>query len=402
MKACFFIPSFYGLVTFSMAFLLYLLNFSGFDAPSIETLLLCAFATLSFVIATVLWQPSFQRLVAKGAYQTRAGPAGETRGFLVALALQFVGLLGIFLYARGLASYFGSWLQLGLLMLTASHEVRWAAEEVQSVGTQLGYIGWVAIWLWAYREATYRATWTERLLAMVQFSANLIYVDRTRPIWILFGVSLVFLYLRQNRFSVGAIIRASSIATAATLGIFIFVGLWVGKISVEGESSFGDRSAALLMPLNDYATGGFAYLNRIVLDEAPELRPARSLYPLFVVASRVGATDPPPPQVNEFLLVPVETNVGTFIEPAYRDAGLLFAFLVVAAHAFGFNWLARRLLERPQFMHIVAWTALCFCNLFAFFTPKFNNVPTWLFVGLAALATLRNRSDSHASMATGS
>jgi len=85
------------------------------------------------------------------------------------------------------------------------------------------------------------------------------------------------------------------------------------------------------------------------------------------------------------------TNVGTFLEPLYRDGGVPLVFVGIFLHTFGFGWLGTWLLRFPSAVTLAGWSTLCFCNAMAFFTPKFNNSPTWLFLALAGVVAIRAR-----------
>jgi hypothetical protein len=390
MQALILNPNAYGLVSFVTALVMYQMNLIGYEVPSPETLSLCWAAVLSFAASMLFWHPSFMQ-IGESMNQGQWLKAIVRRPVSVRtiLACHALGAAGIIAYATSLASYFGSWSELGLRMLTASYEVRWAAEEVATAGTQLSYFGWLAIWCTTIRNRSFARNRALTFLSIIQFGLNLIYVARTAPLWILFGVVTIAAVTRYSRLTVSGVVRVAVISTAIGLSAFVLLGMWVGKIDLA-SNAWEDRPALAmaLEPVYFYGTSGFAYLNRMLLDEEPEWSFARSGYPAAMLAYRMGLAEQPPAQVNEFLHVPMETNVGTFLEPLYRDGGvaLVIGGLVLLPFLSGF--LAIWLLRRANHFGLIGWSTICFCSFMGFFTPKFNNTPTWLFLGIGVLATV--------------
>lgn len=386
MKALLLMPSTYGFATYFSALLLYQVNLLDYDPPSAEILMLSWMATIGFLVASVLWVPAYSRIAPSLSSALADKRRGGVPNAKVGWLLHAIGFAGIALYLQAMASAFGSVAELLFVFFSSSYEIRWAAEDVQSVGTQLTYFGWLAIWLWVCQEASGKKDWIGRVLSVLQFALNLIYIDRTRPIWILFVAALLLILFHFEKLKTAVLIRRLVAGVVGLVITFALLGVWIGKINVSETSSSFEVVAAILEPVYYYATSGFAYLNRIVLDEGMSGIPERSLYPLFMVLHRLGWVAPPPSQINDFISVPVETNVGTFLEPLYRDGGAALSVVGILVHTIGFNWAAYRFLRSRIFFTDVAWATLVFCSFIAFFTPKFNNFPTWLFVGIALLS----------------
>jgi len=370
------IPSFYGFALFGAAYMLYPFGSGMYEDPVPELHIICALVVLTFGLATAWFFLRYRERA-----QALCTAHGETKGpsWLLTTVLHVIGLVGILEYVRSLVAHFGSAADVALRLISSSVDVRTA--EVTSIGTQASYLGWIAIWIGLFTEQRGWKRWFLVTMAILQFAANLLYIDRTRPMWIMFVCGLLLAVKHLNRLNDKRI----AAATCATLGLFLtlFVGIgaWVGKIDV---SSDGIRASA--DPVYFYTTSGFAYLNRILVTEEPDGTLARSLYPFWNGAARIGVVDPPPPQVNEFLSTPRPTNVGTFLEPMYRDGGILLVAVGVWAHSFGFNWIGLALLRRRTAMCLCGWAVLCFVDAIAFFTPKYTNTPTWIVVGAASVS----------------
>jgi len=378
-------PSAFGAVTFGAALILYQVNLVGYDEAAPETLLYCWTAFGFFSVSALMLHSAY---IAAGrslgsAVRLRRVRQGVGSALPIVL-LHLIGAFGVLSYARNLANHFGSWAELGLRMWISSYEVRWAAEEVSSLGTQVSYFGWVAIWLTAYRECRGGSSGWLRLAMVGQLLLNLVYVDRTRPLWIIFGVVTIVAAMRYSTTSGKRLFGSILFFGFAAVSTFILLGGWIGKIDLYGSGDSGSRRvAALLEPVYFYGTSGFAYFNHIVLYETPDGSMGRTTYPLATALARIDVTEAPPSQVNQFIQVPMDTNVGTFLEPFYRDGGVIFGVIGMLLHSVGFGLLGLLFVRRGTPLALIGWSALCFCNFFAFFTPKFNNTPTWLFVGVA-------------------
>ena len=372
------IPSFYGATLFATAFALYAGNSGEYEQGSPEVYLVCLVVVLAFTLATARSLPRFARCETQLSLQPTGG--GHYAWTLIAV-LHLIGLWGIYQYFNSLAGYFGSPLEVVLRLMSNSGEIRIAAPEVTSVGIQISYAGWIAIWLTAIKNPTASGKWILIGMSIIQLAANLLFVDRTRPIWILFVAALLFGLKHFSLLRTRLLLVIMTCVGVGFISLFVLIGAWVGKVSVSSGSGGVDLHTAL-EPVYIYTTSGFAYLNRVLLLEEPDMTLARSLYPLWTVGAHFGLVSAPPSQINEFLFTPKPTNVGTFLEPMYRDGGLVLVLAGIALHAFGFNWIGLRLVRRQSALCSVAWAVLCFTDAIAFFTPKYASAPVWLFVGL--------------------
>jgi oligosaccharide repeat unit polymerase len=403
-KALFLIPSAYGFATFSVAFLLYQLNLIGYLHPASDAYLLCLFALAAFACSAAVNMGRFRRIAA-GLSNWTLHASVTQRGIVswALFALHLVGLYGIYKYVVELIGYFGSASELFVTLGAASYKIRQASDEIQTIGTQLSYLGWIAIWITAYqagRGSSKRVLWA---LAIVQLAANLIYIDRTRPVWIVFGAALTIIAARYHKVSPVRLARTLIVSGVVLVSIFVAVGTWIGKITLESSRSNARSALPVAMePLYLYGTSGFAYFDQVVAVELPHGGiPQRMLYPALMIAGRLGLVERPPPQINEFKNVPMPTNVGTFLEPLYRDAGIVGVLVGTLLISFGGDALAMYLLRRPSAGAFVGWAALCFVDFIAFFTPKASSTPTWLFLLFGVAFAWRNRVPIEMRASTG-
>jgi oligosaccharide repeat unit polymerase len=185
------------------------------------------------------------------------------------------------------------------------------------------------------------------------------------------------------------------VGLAAATAVFVAVGTWIGKIGSTNAS--GD---ATLLPQIDnvyyYGTCGFAYFNHVIeVEKDIDYFPSRTFYPLFRILSSAGVAREPPSQINEFYTIPFATNVGTVLEPFYRDGGLGFTFVGILLVSFVFDALALWFWRQGHFLADFAAANLCFATFLGFFTPKVASFPLWLFCGLGAAPSLAARLFAH-------
>lgn len=384
-------PSFYGLVFFGTNYVLYLANDGEYEDIALATHLVCVLVTLVFGLATLRSYPACARLA----------PELADRGFkrlelhpAFILLLHAIGLAGIAQYFRSLVAHFGSPLEVGLRLMSSSADIRIAADDLTDVGigTQLSYFGWIAIWVTAVSERRGHVRWLLMVMSVIQILANLLYIDRTRPIWILFVWGLLVAIRHFRSLQTRRLLALAAGAVVGVVVVFVGAGAWIGKVDVSEVGNSANGLATAFQPLYIYLTSGFAFLNRMLLVDQPDFTLARSLYPVGTLVSHLGLVEPPPSQINEFLWTPLPTNVGTFLEPLYRDGGIALMVLGTLMHSFGFNWLGRLLIHNRAPLCLLAWAMLCFTDAIAFFTPKYTNTPTWLVLGLGVFVLLRARA----------
>jgi uncharacterized membrane protein len=93
--------------------------------------------------------------------------------------------------------------------------------------------------------------------------------------------------------------------------------------------------------------------------------------------------------INEFYGQPYKTNVGTFLEPFYRDFGFFYMILGVIVHSFFLNYIAIFFLKINTPYSLFLVSNICIINFFSFFTPKLNNFPIWMFIGIGLILVIK-------------
>jgi len=409
------VPSFYGLAGWIIAVLLYFLNAINWAPPTALCLVTCISVVASFALSLSL---NYKRFAAIENRPVAANASWQWRRRLLeplCFVYLAIGTLGLVWYIATLATRFGNLYELALVFISESHRIRWANEEGRHVSFQLTYFGWIGIFLAVYGRKHFR--FNKLLLAMstLQFIGNLLFVDRTRPIWLLFVTTQMIIYGatfsasggsllqggllvrrgRRAKRSINAILLPSSLIGLSML-IFYLVAEWSGKTGENMSHSYGNPNVPeIVLGPYIYATSGLAFLNDQLSETEPWLGFNNSIYPALVAASKIDPNIAAPRALLDFRLCPHPTNVGTFLEPFLSDGGIAFAIVGIAIHAFFFDWLAYRCLAQRGFHGIHLWATLCFVNAISCFVSKVNTTPVWIFSTLGIVSIALGASARH-------
>ncbi|MRR54708.1 MAG: oligosaccharide repeat unit polymerase [Deltaproteobacteria bacterium] len=384
LRTLLFIPSFYGAVTWGIWLILYTAELMNLDECSILAMVIYLIVELAFVLSIYVSLPHYRNYFEITRERTNLAGAdtGNSPGLaMFLLVLHLVGFMGLVLYVVEFAKNLGGISGFFLALVNEAYAIRWEAETSASVGTQLSYFGWIAISLTVYYIVRKKVSSYWLAVAVVQFLGNLLFIDRTRPLWIIFTTLLIILPAARE-LSLNRISRWMIFSIIAAFMLFWAVAEWTGKTGYKGiyESSV---LPGITQDFYVYGVSGFAYFNQVLQsNESPTYTPERILYPLFTFLSRFGVTGAPPSQILEFYDVPFSTNVGTFLEPFYRDGGLLFVLIGILIYSFGLDLAGLFVLNSGKPLALYAWANICFTSFIGFFTPKIASFPVWLFVVL--------------------
>lgn len=397
-KYLLYIPGFYGALTWGAWLILYLMKLIRIDDCSGYALSIFLLVEFLFIISTIIVMPYYIPVVETMQSDAVTVPADEhlnknNRTKLLLLALHGVGFAGLVKYVNDFSANLGGVYGFLFALANEAESIRIEAETARSIGTQLSYIGWFAIGITVYYLARKRISRWWWVAVFLQFAGNLMFIDRTRPLTIFFTAMLMMLTAVKT-VNLKKMMVWSSAAVLFVLLTFWMVAEWSGKTFYKGM----DESSILPGITQDiylYGVSGFAYFN-YMLQNRQEISyaPHRLFYPANKVLSGFGLISEPPSPITEFYDVPFSTNVGTFLEPLYRDGGLFFVVLGIFLHSFGLNFLCLPLLRSRSPAACYAWATICFTTFIAFFVPKISFLGTWLFIGigLSVLAVMKIQS----------
>lgn len=395
--ALFLIPSFYGSMTWGITYALYKMKLVSWDDLPVAAEFLVLLTLIAYLAATAVSYMPFKQAAERykdaGQRLTILGVGANNWWFWL---LHLLGFAGISFYVIEVGLVLGGLESVFLTFVEAGYVIRQA--EIASIGYQFAYFGWIAICITAMRASLSNIPFGLIAVAVVQYLGNFLFIDRTRPIWLLITavlcalvVSTLFKPARDRTIKVN--VKTVGYALLACLGIFVLIAEWLGK-DADGIEIYG--ATDIFGPVRNvylYLTTGFPYFGDTVAAGEPEsLSLSRVLYPIYKAASEIGLTESPPSQVLEIAFVPFPTNVGTFLEPFFRDGGILLCLIGIAAYSIGLNALGYVFLQTPSPMAIFAWSNLCFCTFISFFVPKLSSAPIWLFVTFGIVAVTHGRS----------
>ena len=385
-------PSFYGLLTFPFFYFLYCINVFQYEEKNFEAQVIFL-SVIFFFGASILFNFSNYRRLINNNYLEKKKTFNRLPVITYLLLILFfvIGLFGVIKYVLDFSGYFGGIWLFFFLLVNDSAQIRIATDMQSSIGFQLTYFAWFAATFLFVDVKLKNLKGKYIFLSVLTFILNLLFIDRTRPLTILFTTLLMLFFMFFDTFKRKTLIRIFLITGISLVSIFIIIGEWVGKVAQEGQ--YGKtflppvfQTAAL------YGTSSFGYFNRIVeVENAGNFNPERSLYPLQKILSSFHIVKVPPPQIIEFYFIPQPVNVGTFLEPLYRDGGIFFCFLGILLHTFLFDFLGLYFIKNANRFTLYTLSILCFINFFAFFSPKFNSTPVWFFLVMGLISVLYER-----------
>jgi oligosaccharide repeat unit polymerase len=287
----------------------------------------------------------------------------------------FIGILSLISYVGNISNYYGGYSQSIQLYSENALVIREDVENFATIDVQLSYFSWAAIFwgLMIIRNGNFKIGFLTfvSIIIFIQFMMNLAFIDRTRPIWIVF-VSMIGWVFSKN-INIHKKIQNSIIIFSVPLLIFIIFANFTKKVN-EDFGIFGTMTA--------YIVSGIAYIDNAAVQpfESPIYTPVRTVMPISKTFEFLNLIEDVPNNVLENRSVPFETNVGTIHEPYFSDGGLPFIILFFPILVFILNSLAQKAFLRRDLAGLFMWANCCFVMAISFFVPKFNSLPFYLFI----------------------
>jgi hypothetical protein len=385
----FFLPSFYLLVTFTIAYILYLSDIIEWDKPPAELHFWCMVTILSAALSVSIYSGVTKNIINSPVFQDKliasSMPVNLKRPLLLILLL--IGILGIGKYILDYSKFLGAFGIFYSFFVQDTGQLRTLAENVESVGTQLSYFTWFAAFIITAEIAAKKMNnkWWSVVIFIILI--NSIFLDRTRPVWLSFTCALIYFIITYYKYSRKAILTFMSSIAVFFISIFILIGALLGK-GADDLNYTKFNLPPSIQPIFLYLTSSFAYLGRLLyLDASCDYSPVRITYPIQKILARANLTEQPPNQVLEFFILPILTNVGTFLEPFFQDGGRVFLFLGIILHTFIFDKVVLHLLSNISQMAVIVIATLCFIDFIGFFVPKISSTATWFILLFAYLVS---------------
>ncbi|WP_428223299.1 O-antigen polymerase [Flavobacterium sp.] len=384
-KYLIYVPSFHGFATFLFFYICYFLGIIEYNNCDNYTHLIYITCIFFFLISSFLFVNRFKTRL-QNTYVSNF-----TCNFYDSVTMRryvyifyAIGNLGFVLYLQKVISFFGGVsIFLAILLSEDSTQIRIESDNFSdSIGIQLSYFSWIAaaISLIVLRQSKNK----KKYIALIVFTflQNVLFIDRTRPMWIILTLLISVFPFSHRKISNVKVVLTTFFLGVGFYGLFSIIAVLAGKSLTEKQFKGWDISPSAQNFIY-YGTSSFAYFNNMVEnEEIDSFKLDRTVYPLLKITSSLGITDQPSSLVNDFYFIPSPTNVGTFLEPFYRDGGFLFVFFGMFFHSVILNALGVFFLKNANPFGLFAYANICYVNLMAFFTPKINNFPIWLFLTL--------------------
>lgn len=383
-KYLLFIPSFYGFLSLTCTYLIFILDVIDYSPVSYLTHTIILLAIFAFLVSTIV----FYKLNKLFLINFIAVKIKLNR--IILILLYSISFLGAYLYLKEFFDYYGGYTNYFLVLFSdTSSELRSNGQIAsESVGIQLTYFGWIAIAVSFYEIVNCKSSKLWWIPLILTFSCNVLFIDRTRPMWILLVVLYILFVSVHKNIKFSRLLMRGSIFIACFFSLFVLIGNLAGKISKEKQYIGWDISPSS-QDIVFYLTSSYFYLDYIIVSEIPDYKFDRTIYPALKGLKVVGIIDQEPSSlINDFHGHPYKTNVGTFLEPFYRDGGFIYMIFGVVLHSVILNYWALIFLKIKSVFSLFLVSNVCVINFFSFFTPKLNNFPIWFFFSIGFIIVI--------------
>lgn len=380
-------PSFHGLVMWGIGYFIYKCRFIEWHYTKPEVDIIFFLALLSFLYATLLYFNKYKAIVTN----IKSNLKFERQPVLFYYFCHAIGFYAAYKFIKDFSVGFGGFenFLVAMFLENQGYMIRELYEDINTSATQISYFGWIAVCITPYMIKTKSiGKFTGILLMILQFFPNLLYVDRTRPVWLIFCTFISYFPLNNN-LSLKKIIAGISLVLIGGPLLFVLLAL------ASGRGWNYDDQSNIYHDLVLYFSGSFAYFNRIYDEIDIYNQPKSLLYPLLKITSSINLTDQPPSQILKFYSLPESANVGTFLEPFYSDGGILYTLIGILIHALLLNSINYFFLKQRTVFFMFLSSNICFINFIAFFTPKIASTPIWLFCFIGIIYTFFEKKISH-------
>lgn len=377
-KYLFYLPSFYGLISLSSTYFIYNLQIIDFGPLSLMSHVIILFSILAFLISTFfyykLYKSTLRNISIESTFYSK----------IKLSLLYFIGFIGVILFLREYFEFYGGATNYFFVLFSeSSTELRInSIIASESIGIQLTYLGWIALGLNTVYFVKNKISKLWLIPFCLTFLSNLLFIDRTRPMWLILIIVLIILALKVNVFTLKRLVKGLIITIIIFLVLFLAIGKLAGKSNEEKLYRGWDVSSNT-QNVVFYLTSSFHYLDYIINKKEPAYQFDRTIYPALKTLNLAGFIENQPTSlINEFYGSPYQTNVGTFLEPFYNDYGIPYMLFGIILHSFFLNYIAIFFFKRKNAFSMFVAVNICIVDFFIFFTPKINNFPVWLFLFL--------------------
>lgn len=384
------IPSAYGLIAWALVLLLIILGPIELNTMSNQGIFICAYTILVLILATLKYKGSLKLFNNDKSFYVKK------IDLLLFFVFSFIGIFSLISYGGNISNYYGGYNQSIQLYSENALAIRGDVENFSTIDVQLSYFSWAAIFwgLMIVRNGNFKVGFLAFVLIIIfiQFIMNLAFIDRTRPIWIVFVCMIGWFFCKNINININKKIQNSIIIFSAPVLIFLIFANFTNKVN-EDFGLFGTMTA--------YVVSGVAYIDNAAVQpfDSPNYTPVRTVMPISKTFEFLNLIQDVPNNVLENRSVPFETNVGTIHEPYFSDGGLPFIILFFPIVVMALNSLAQKAFLRRDLAGLFMWANCCFVMAISFFVPKFNSLPFYLFVIIFLIVGIVSGRPSRLSVA---
>ena len=372
-------PSFYMWISWIFISILYLLEPIQLMELRKVTVLFIFYVIFLSMISSLIFSKLYSDALRENIVKDNNNDPITT--FYIFSAAGLIGLYYFFVFASqsvgGITNYIA-------ILISNPLEIRGLSIDELGGIVQLTYFSWLSLGLGIVIILKNRVKLFQKILIysiiFVDFTSNLLFIDRTRPAWLIVIASISIALISKNpkkslkRF----------VTTAPPLIAILFIGFSIltGKLS----------SAGVQETFSEYMLGGFSYLNYLFANIVEfDYYPVRTFYPISKILESVTIVSDVPSQILYFYSVPFLTNIGTFIEPLYSDGGFAFLIMGIPLVIFFIDWFGLFALRAKSYYGAFIYANLVFCNLLSFFVAKFTSTPIYFFIFIFLMSELMKR-----------
>lgn len=358
------IPSFWGLATWSVALSAYLFGGIGWEPVNEIALSLLLMMPACFLFSLLIFSPVV-RSVFNHRYD-RLFPKVKLRWEFLLHGLGVVSSLMVIYSVTHSGWIDGDFFT---TMINDPIAIRTATSKNPPVGIYIGYAGWIGAFISGAQAGMYKkGRWVHYLLLAIQVVASLVFLSKIRPIAIILLFAFPYLILNYRRFSLARLVTLCATLIVVIVGFFLVWSDSTGKVYAL-DLGYPPAVETFLL----YLTSGPAYFSHIVAVEVPDMDLSRTLRPFYMLSAMLFDTAPPPPSIIPFYSIPITTNVGTTLEPWFRDYGIAGVLVGVFVVSFGVDLIAYWGLKFGRISGTMVAVVMCFCSTLAFFVPRLTS-----------------------------
>lgn len=363
------IPSFYGVIAWLFAVLVYLSTDVEIDSLSFNGWAYISYVILVMIVCTLI------TYLNKKNYKSNKIRKEESIQKLLLLFIAFssIGIVGLLIRINEIGFRLGGLFQIIAQLSEDSLYIRYLdGEEGLGIDAQLSYFSWIGIFLGIaiiYRLKKINFfTIMIFLLVLFQVFGNFLYVDRTRPVLILFTSLFGLMSLYKDKIQ--------------AIKVKLFLAFLISVLFFMGFALFtGKYTDSVLSSIQIYIIGSLPYLDQLVNEPVYSFSFENTFYPIAKVLHLVGFIDTISNPVLFPKFIPFWFNTGTFMTPLLLDGGVKYSLILFPLMVISLNILAEKAFSYSAISSFL-YGNIVFIFLISFFVPKYQTPAFYLFIFL--------------------